>query len=55
MVAKKGKRSTRGIKSLPTKKLSAKQAKGIKGGHSLGGSHGDDRHIKGTDLAFGKI
>jgi hypothetical protein len=41
MVAKRGKKSTRGIKSLSAKKLSAKQAKGIKGGYQLGGSHGD--------------
>jgi hypothetical protein len=32
MVAKKGKKSTRGVKDLPAKKLSAKQAKGVKGG-----------------------
>jgi hypothetical protein len=32
MVAKKGTRSTKKVKSLPTKAVSAKQAKNIKGG-----------------------
>jgi hypothetical protein len=38
MVAKKGKKSTRRIKNLPARKLSGKQAKGVKGGVQWGGS-----------------
>jgi hypothetical protein len=36
MVTKKGKKSTRRIKNLPAKKLSAKHAKGVKGGVDWG-------------------
>jgi hypothetical protein len=45
MVAKKGKKSTRGMKDLPAKKLNAKQAKDVKGGISWSGSTGDDRKV----------
>jgi hypothetical protein len=40
MVAKKGKKSTRGMKDLPAKKLNAMQAKDVKGGS--GSTGGDD-------------
>ncbi len=48
MVAKKAKRATKKVKTLPTKAMSAKKAKGVRGGSAL--SLGHEKWISGASF-----